>query len=167
MTEAEIKAALDGHYYTMSYGVKGISVVDLARGEKRDNEGADEEVFPDLFPKENKGGKPTSIDWSDKDDTIIALRSSGLEFSKIAKAVGVSPATVRWRYLRLCQVLGLDGKPDAVYKKYNPEIEAEIVAMRHAGTTFVAIGMHFGMSKASACTLYYRWYQRTHRRDAA
>lgn len=164
-TEKAIASKLDGHFYSMRFGKAGPQIIDLARGDRLED---DEDALPVDAIASRAYAKPRSIDWTDKDQIILDMRRNGKQFKEIARVLGVNKATVAWRFKRLCDVMGVDpqiGGP--YYAKYNPQIEAEIVTLRQSGLTFKAIGERYGMSKASVCTLYYRAFHREKNRVAA
>ena len=166
VTETEMKADLDGHFYKMCYSNQGCKVLDLLKGDRL--EGDDDDELPSDVISTRKYTAPHSIKWTDKDQIILDMRRKGTQFTEIARVLGVNKATVAWRFNRLCDVMGVD--PDVEgpwFRKWSLDIEAEVVKLRDAGCTFKSIGERYGMSRASACKLYYRAYRRMNRREAA
>jgi DNA-binding NarL/FixJ family response regulator len=166
MTEDQIRTALDGHYYVMHTTAKGQKVIDLGRGEEAVSEDEDDAPIP-TQARITTYVKPNSIDWPEKDATILSMRRAGKTYKQIGDAVGVCKDSVRWRYQRLCEDMGLDpGEVQSTAKKYDPAFIAEIVRLRDSGLSFKQIGQRLGVSKPFVCVTYNRWY-RANAREAA
>lgn len=156
-TEEQISKALDGHFYALRHDHRGTAVIDLAQGEKLADE--DEDALPVMTVRGTNYAKPNSIDWTEKDSTILHMRRAGKTFKEIGAAVSVSKDSVRWRYQRLCDELNIDaGDIQSTAKKYDPMFIAEIVRLRDKGLSFKQIGLRLGVSKPFVCVTYNRWY---------
>lgn len=156
MSEAIIKKALDGHLYSMQWTSRGIQVVDLMQ----------------LRPKEGDDPLPViaqpRIQWDGKDEIIMEMRQEGVMIKDIAKRLSLHPATVLYRFKKLCESRGLDPKNDfAAFKKYNTAMEEQVVAWRQAGVPFQEIANRLGIAKPSAFNIYRGWVQRMKRKEAA
>ena len=99
MTEEQMIAALEGHFYKMHYTRNGIEVIDVAECGKPEYSEEDEMV-PKPPPKRGYY-PPNSIDWAGKDTQLMAMRQAGDSFKKIGRALNICDASVRARYVKL------------------------------------------------------------------
>lgn len=158
MTEEQMIAALEGHFYKMHYTRNGIEVLDVANVDAPEYS-EEEEMLPK--PPAKRGYyPPNSIDWRDKDDRVLEMREAGASFKEIGRTLDVSDASVRARYVKLCRLRGLDIDTSCVpLRKVSPEVEAEIVKARDAGYAFKTIAKRFNLSESGVHVIYYRWYR--------
>lgn len=156
--EEALRQHLEGHFYRMHYTRDGIEVLDVAKDER--SETSDDEDMAPAPPPKRGYYPPNSIDWNDKDDRVMEMREAGASFKEIGRALDVSDASIRARYVKLCKMRGLDIDTSTVQlRRFPPEIEAEIVKARDAGYTFKTIGKRFGISESGVHVIYYRWYK--------
>lgn len=154
MSEAQIKAALDGWFFKFNH----VNGEVKARRVPRD-------FMPDHCPpsSSNTGENSNWEAW--QDDTIRTMREAGEFWHDIAKAVGKSASTVNKRYSELCLKEGKKRTDIGVraFHRYSQEVEDKVVAMRHRGLQYTEIGERLGMTHLQTYAVYRRYRDREQR----
>ncbi len=152
MTEEQMKAELDGKFFTWHYHKETICALEVPL-----------DYIPDHRRLSIPEGEDKSYQWSaSEDDTIFLMRNAGNTWRVISEEMGFAESTVAKRYLEICEMRGVE--PSCVEvnaaRKFSRETERAVVKMRGQGMPFRKIGEVLGITRLQANHIYIRWRNR-------